>query len=143
MSKDKIGVGMIGYKFMGKAHSNAFRQAPVFFDTTLTPVLKAICGRNEEGVKEAAERYGWEGYETSWEKLVKRDDIDLVDINTPNNSHAEIAIAAAENGKHILLEKPMAMNAQEAQEMLDAVKKAGVKLNEDTPGRLGGLYATQ
>jgi predicted dehydrogenase len=122
-----INVGMVGYKFMGKAHSNAFRQAPVFFDTPLTPVLKAICGRNEEGVKEAAEKYGWEGYETSWEKLVKRDDIDLIDINTPNSSHAEIAIAAAENGKHILLEKPMAMNLSEAKEMVKAVKKAGVK----------------
>lgn len=122
-----INVGMIGYKFMGKAHSNAFRQVSVFFDSPLTPVLKAICGRDEEGVKEAAAKYGWESHETSWKKLVKRDDIDLVDINTPNNSHAEIAIAAAENGKHVFLEKPMAMNLNEAKEIVKAVKKAGVK----------------
>ena len=122
-----INIGMIGYKFMGKAHSNAFRQVSVFFDSPLTPVLKAICGRDEEGVKEAAKKYGWESYETSWKKLVKRDDIDLVDINTPNSSHAEIAIAAAENGKHILLEKPMAMNLNEAKEIVKAVKKSGVK----------------
>jgi len=122
-----IRVGMIGYKFMGKAHSNAFRQVPVFFDPPLIPELKAICGRNESGVREAAKKYGWESYETSWKKLVERDDIDLVDINTPNNSHAEIAIAAAENGKHIFLEKPMALSMKEAKEIVKAVKKAGVK----------------
>ena len=72
-----IGVGMIGYKFMGKAHSNAFRQVPVFFKSPLTPVLKAICGRDEEGVKAAAETYGWESYETSWERLLEREDIEL------------------------------------------------------------------
>ncbi len=122
-----IGVGMVGYKFMGKAHSNAFRQVPVFFKPQLVPVLKAICGRDEAGVKQAARTYGWESYETSWEKLVKRPDIELVDINTSNNSHAEIAIAAAENGKHIFLEKPMAMNLKEAEAIARAVKKAGVK----------------
>lgn len=122
-----IGVGMIGYKFMGKAHSNAFRQVPFFFKSPLTPVLKAICGRDEEGVKEAAETYGWESYETSWERLLEREDIELVDISTPNVSHAEIAIAAAEKGKHIFLEKPMAMNLEEAKAVAEAVKRAGVK----------------
>jgi predicted dehydrogenase len=123
----KIGVGMIGYKFMGKAHSNAFRQVPVFFKSPLTPVLKAICGRDEAGVKAAAETYGWESYETSWERLLEREDIELVDISTPNNSHAEIAIAAAKKGKHIFLEKPMAMNLEEAKAVAEAVKKAKVK----------------
>jgi len=122
-----IGVGMIGYKFMGKAHSNAFRQVPVFFKSPLTPVLKAICGRDEEGVKAAAEAYGWESYETSWERLLEREDIELVDISTPNDSHAEIAIAAAKKGKHIFLEKPMAMNLKEAKAVVKAVKKANVK----------------
>jgi predicted dehydrogenase len=122
-----IGVGMIGYKFMGKAHSNAFRQVPVFFKSPLTPVLKAICGRDEEGVKAAAETYGWESYETSWERLLEREDIELVDISTPNDSHAEIAIAAAKKGKHIFLEKPMAMNLKEAKAVVKAVKKANVK----------------
>ena len=122
-----IGVGMIGYKFMGKAHSNAFRQVPVFFKSPLTPVLKAICGRDEEGVKAAAETYGWESYETSWERLLEREDIELVDISTPNDSHAEIAIAAAKRGKHIFLEKPMAMNLKEAKAVAKAVKKANVK----------------
>ena len=123
----KINVGMVGYKFMGKAHSNAFRQVAVFYDPPHVPVLKALCGRDEDGVKNAAARYGWESYETSWKDLVRRDDIDLVDINTPNSSHAEIAIAAAENGKHVLLEKPMAMNLAEAKDMAEAVKRAGVK----------------
>jgi predicted dehydrogenase len=126
MSK-KIRVGMVGYKFMGKAHSNAWRQVPVFFDSPLVPELKAICGRDEEGVKAAAERYGWESCETSWKKLVERDDIDIVDINTPNSSHAEIAIAAAEHGKHVFIEKPLAMNLEEAKRIADAVRKAGVK----------------
>jgi predicted dehydrogenase len=127
MAKKTIGVGMIGYKFMGKAHSNAFRQVPVFFDCPLVPELKAICGRDEEGVKEAAAKYGWESYETSYEDLLNRDDIELVDINTPNSTHAEIAVAAAKKGKHIFLEKPMAMNLNEAREIVEAVKKAGVK----------------
>jgi len=127
MAERMINVGMIGYKFMGKAHSNAYRQVPVFFDCPLIPRLKTICGRNEAGVKEAAEKYGWESYETSWKKLIEREDIELVDINTPNNTHAEIAIAAAEKGKHIFLEKPMAMNLDEAKAVVKAVRKAGVK----------------
>jgi predicted dehydrogenase len=122
-----INVGMVGYKFMGKAHSNAYRQVSEFYDPPLVPVMKAICGRDEKGVKEARDKYGWETYETSWKDLIQRDDIALVDINTPNSSHAEIAIAAAEKGKHVFLEKPMAMNLKEAKAMAQAVKRAGVK----------------
>lgn len=123
----KINVGLIGYKFMGKAHSHAFKDMSMFFDASAQPVMKAICGRNEEAVKDAAERWGWESYETSWQRIIERDDIDLVDICTGNDSHRDIAIAAAQAGKDILLEKPMAPTLAEAREMLDAVEKAGVK----------------
>ena len=100
-----IGVGLVGYKFMGKSHSNAYRQVASFFpDLALRPELKALCGRDAAAVSQAAEQYGWQGYETDWRKLVARDDIGLVDVSTPGDSHAEIAIAAAENGKHVLRE---------------------------------------
>lgn len=122
----KINVGLVGYKFMGKAHSHAYKDMPMFFDADAVPVMKAICGRNEEAVREAAEKWGWEGYETSWERLVARPDIDLVDISTPGDSHKDIAIAAAQNGKHVFSEKPLANDLSEAREMLAAVQKAGV-----------------
>lgn len=123
-----LNVGLVGYKFMGKAHSNAYRQVAHFFDDMeLTPVLKAICGRNEEGVKHAQQVMGWESYETDWRRLIERDDIDLIDVSTPGNLHAEISIAAAKAGKHVLCEKPLGNNAQEAKRMLDAVEQAGVK----------------
>ncbi|PFI60735.1 dehydrogenase [Priestia megaterium] len=117
---------MIGYKFMGKAHSHAYRDVSFYFNTNVEPVLQAICGRNEEGVKESAAKMGWLGYETDWRTLIKRDDIDLIDIVTPNNSHAEIAIAAAEAGKHIYCEKPLAMTLEQSKRMLEAVEKNGV-----------------
>ncbi len=123
----KVNVGLVGYKFMGKAHSHAYHDVAMFFDLDAVPVMKAICGRDEKGVKAAAERFGWETYETSWEKLVKRDDIDLVDITAPSNAHKEIGIAAAEAGKHVFCEKPLALNLADAREMLRAVEKAGVK----------------
>lgn len=123
----KVNVGLVGYKFMGKAHSHAYHDVAMFFDLDAVPVMKAICGRDEKGVKAAAERFGWETYETSWEKLVKRDDIDLVDITAPSNAHKEIGIAAAEAGKHVFCEKPLALNLADAREMLKAVEKAGVK----------------
>ena len=104
----KINVGLIGYKFMGKAHSHAYLDMPKFFRAKAMPVMKAICGRDERGVKAVAENWGWESYDTSWKNLIKRDDIDLIDISTPNYTHCEIAIAAAEAGKHIFCEKPMA-----------------------------------
>ena len=98
----KVNVGLVGYKFMGKAHSNAYSDVAMFFDLDAEPVMKAICGRNEEGVKAAADKFGWEGYETDWQKLVKRDDIDLVDVTAPSNFHKEIALGAIENGKRPL-----------------------------------------
>jgi predicted dehydrogenase len=126
MSKKQIRIGMVGYKFMGKAHSHAYRDVPFFFDSDGVPVMQAICGRDEGGVKAAAQKLGWASYETDWHKLIERDDIDLIDIGAPNNAHAEIAIAAAQAGKHILCEKPLAMSVEEAKKMLEAVNKAGV-----------------
>ncbi len=126
MSKN-INVGMIGYKFMGKAHSHAYRDVAMFFETETIPVMKVICGRSEQALAEAAKRFGWENYETSWEKIIQRDDIDLIDINTPNSTHRDIAVAAAKAGKAIICEKPLAKNLSEAEEMLNEVEKAGVK----------------
>jgi len=123
--KKEIRVGMIGYKFMGKAHSNAYRNLPFFFDLNVVPVMKAISGRNEAKVKEAAQAFGWESYETDWRKLIERDDIDMIDIATPNNMHYKMAIAAAKAGKHIICEKPLAMNTRQAKEMYDAACKSG------------------
>ncbi len=99
----------------------------MFFKMKATPVMKAICGRTEANVAEVSKTYGWQSYETSWEKLIARSDIDLVDISTPVNLHKDIAIAAAKAGKYIFCEKPMAMSLDEANEMLEAVEKAGVK----------------
>lgn len=124
---ETIGVGLVGYKFMGKAHSNAYRQVASFFpDVKLTPEMVALCGRDEAGVKAAAAQMGWQGYETDWRTLVARADIGLVDVSTPGDSHAAIAIEAAKNGKHIFCEKPLANTLAEARQMLDAVTRAGV-----------------
>ncbi len=125
--KPAIQVGMVGYKFMGKAHSNAFRKVGMFFDLDREIRMKAICGRDETWVRQAADKFGWEGIETDWRKLVCRDDIDLIDITTPSNFHKEIAIAAAENGKAVFCEKPLALNLADAREILAAVRKTGVK----------------
>ncbi|MFG6150288.1 Gfo/Idh/MocA family protein [Halobacillus sp. B23F22_1] len=114
---------MIGYQFMGKMHSHAYRDLPFFFDPALKPSLKAISGRDEEAVKQAAEIMGWESYETDWRRLIDRKDIDVIDIVTPNHTHAEIAIAAAEAGKHIISEKPLALTVEEAEQMYEAVQK--------------------
>jgi predicted dehydrogenase len=123
----KVNVGLVGYKFMGKAHSNAYSDVAMFFDMDAEPVMKAICGRSEEGVKAAAEKFGWESYETSWEDLVKRDDVHLVDVTAPSNFHKEISIGAIENGKNVFCEKPLALNLADAREMLQAAEEAGVK----------------
>ncbi len=123
----EIKVGLIGYKFMGKAHSNAYMTVGKFFDTKAKPVMQAVCGRNAAAVAEFADRWGWQSHETSWESLVARDDIDLVDIGTPGSTHAEIAIGAAKAGKHVFCEKPLAMNLDESRQMLAAVRTAGVK----------------
>ncbi|MDQ0338819.1 putative dehydrogenase [Caldalkalibacillus uzonensis] len=121
-----LNVGMIGYKFMGKAHSHAYRDVSFYFNPSLKPVLKTIVGRNEVGVKQAAAQFGFEAAHTDWRELIKSDEIDLIDIVTPNNTHAEMVIEAAQAGKHILCEKPLAMNVQEGKEMLKAVQEAGV-----------------
>lgn len=120
-------IGMVGYKFMGRAHSHAFRTAPYFFDIKENVELVAVCGRDEVAVADFAAGQGWASYHTDWRDLVARDDIDIIDIGTPNSSHYEIALAAAQAGKHILLEKPMAMNLTEAREMLRAAEAAGIK----------------
>ncbi len=122
-----INIGLVGYKFMGKAHSNAYSRLGMFFDADAAVKMKAICGRDEEWVKSAAEKFGWEGYETSWEKLVKRNDIDVIDITAPSNAHKDIAIAAASEGKHIFCEKPLALTLSDARLMYEAAKKANIK----------------
>ncbi|MFH5802726.1 Gfo/Idh/MocA family protein [Alienimonas sp. DA493] len=124
--KPTLNIGLIGYGFMGRAHSNAYVQAGNFFDLPRKPVLKAICARNKDRAQAFADQWGYESVETDWRELLKRDDIDAVDIAVPNNLHHEIAIAAAEAGKAILCEKPLALNAAQGQEMVAAVEKAGV-----------------
>lgn len=119
-------VGMIGYRFMGKAHSNAWRQAPHFFPLKAGIEMSTICGRDPQALESARAQLGWNRASTDWREVVDSPDIDVVDINTPNDSHAEIAIAAAKAGKHILCEKPLAMNVAQCKEMLDAAKKAKV-----------------
>jgi predicted dehydrogenase len=119
-------VAMIGYAFMGKAHSNAYRQVPAFFSPRLEPRMKVVCGRNREGAESAARTYGWQEAATDWREVVTRPDIDLIDICTPGDSHAEIAIAAAQAGKAVFCEKPLANTIKEAEAMLAAVEKHGV-----------------
>src|SRR5438045_129651 len=125
-NKPKLNVGVVCYGFMGRTHANGFSQAPHFFDLPVQPVLKAACGRDSAKVQSYADRWGFESVETTWQDLVDRKDIDLIDICTPNNSHAEIAIAAAAAGKMILCEKPLAMNGAEGLKMVEAVEKAKV-----------------
>jgi len=125
MERGEIGVGLVGYKFMGRAHSNAYRQVANFFDVDPAPRMAAICGRDEAGVREAADTLGWESYETDYRTLMARDDIGLVDIATPGNTHREIVLAALEAGKHVLCEKPLANTLPEAREMLAAARDAG------------------
>ena len=126
MARKNLNIGLIGYGFMGRTHSNAFLQAPHFFDVPYQPVLKAVCARNPERVKTFAENWGYQSVETDWRALVQRSDIDLIDIASPNDTHAEIAIAAAKAGKMVLCEKPLGRTAAEAKAMADAVDSAGV-----------------
>lgn len=122
MHQKTLNVGIIGYKFMGKAHSNAYRQVGRFFDELeVKPVLKAICGRDEAGVSKAAQTMGWESYETDWRRMLDRKDIDIIDVAVPGNLHAEVVIAAAQAGKHVMCEKPLGNTSEEAKRMLDAV----------------------
>lgn len=125
MAKE-LNVGLVGYKFMGKAHANAYLSVAKFFDTKLTPVMKAVCGRDPQAVGEFAQQWGWESVETDWRKLVEREDIDLIDVGSPGHTHAEIAIAAAQAGKHVYCEKPLANNLEDCKKMVAAVRDAGV-----------------
>ena len=126
--KKEVRIGLIGCGFMGRTHSNAYNRVPNFFpEQEYQPVLKAVCSRSEDKVRAFADQWGYESVETDWKKLVSRGDIDAVDICTPNDTHAEIAIAAAQAGKMVLTEKPLARNIEEAKQMVDAVEKAGVK----------------
>jgi predicted dehydrogenase len=122
----EVNVALIGYAFMGRAHSNAWRQVSSFFSPKLTPRLKVICGRDRTSVRKASRRLGWEEWATDWREVVSREDIDIVDVVTPGDTHAEIAIAAARAGKAILCEKSLANDVREARKMLAAVKRAGV-----------------
>ncbi|HBL77190.1 MAG TPA: dehydrogenase [Prolixibacteraceae bacterium] len=128
MLKKEIRVALIGHQFMGIAHSNAYRNAAMWEGIPAKITLKCLCAKDSpENLREFADKYGWEEVETDWQKVVTRDDIDLISIATPNFLHKEIAIEAAKNGKHVLCEKPLANNLEEALEMLNAVEKAGVK----------------
>lgn len=126
MKKRSLRIGLIGYNFMGKAHSNAWRQAPKFFDLPCDVELRTICGRSRANAESAASRLGWTQASTDWRAVVEDPEIDVVDICTPNDSHHEIALAAAAAGKAILCEKPLAMNVSQCAEMVAAVKKARV-----------------
>jgi predicted dehydrogenase len=123
-SRPTLAVGMVGHAFMGNAHSQAWRTAPRFFDLPLTPTMQVLCGRDEARAAEAAQRLGWAESETDWRALVERRDIDLVDICTPGDTHAEIAIAALGAGKHVLCEKPLANSVEEAEQMTAAAERA-------------------
>jgi predicted dehydrogenase len=122
----KLNVGLVGYGFMGRAHSNGYRRVSNFFKLDYEPVLKAACARSEDKIKAFADQWGYESIETDWRKLIARKDIDAIDICTPNNTHAEIAIAAAKAGKMVLCEKPLSMNGPEGRKMVAVVEKAGV-----------------
>ncbi|POX40177.1 dehydrogenase [Streptomyces sp. Ru73] len=119
-----LGIGMVGYAFMGAAHSQGWRTVARAFDLPLRPAMNAVCGRDADGVRAAADRLGWGAAETDWRALIARDDVDLVDICTPGDSHAEIAIAALEAGKHVLCEKPLANTVEEAEAMVAAAEAA-------------------
>src|SRR6476660_776250 len=122
-----IGIGLIGYAFMGAAHSQAWRTAPHFFDLPLRPELTVLAGRNATAVADAAGRLGWASTETDWRRVLERDDVALVDVCTPGDTHAEIAIAALEAGKHVLCEKPLANSVAEAEAMAEAAARAAAR----------------
>ena len=126
MAKTILNIGMVGYGFMGRTHSNAFLQAGRFFDLQYQPVLKAVCARNATRAESFAANWGYESTETEWRKLVERKDIDLIDIASPNDTHADIAIAAAKAGKIVMCEKPLGRTSAEAAAMVDAVESAKV-----------------
>lgn len=128
MEKKKLRIGLIGTGFMGRTHSNGFNRIKNFFpQLAYEPVMQAVCSRNEANVKAFAEQWGYASYETDWRKLIARDDIDAVDICTPNDTHAEIAIAAAKAGKMILCEKPLSRTLAEGEEMVKVIEETGVR----------------
>jgi predicted dehydrogenase len=126
MTKKPLRIGLVGYGFMGRTHSNAFARVNQFFDVPYRPVLQAVCARDAGKVAAFAEQWGYASTETDWRKLVERPDIDLIDIASPNDTHAQIAIAAAQAGKMVLSEKPLGRNAAESERMVEAVEKASV-----------------
>ena len=121
-----VNVAIIGTKFMGKAHSNAWNSVNHFFNLDIRPVMKVACGQDEKGTKDFAMNWGWEEAVTDWKKVVEREDIDIIDICTPTYLHKDIVLAAAKNGKQIFCEKPIALNYAEAKEMYEAAHGAGV-----------------
>ena len=125
-TKKPLNIGIVGYGFMGRTHANAFRKVTNFFDTPFQPILKAACGRDQTKLHSYAERWGWESMETDWKRLIERKDIDLIDICTPNDTHAEIAIAAARAGKMVMCEKPLSMDGKQGEEMVREIEKAKV-----------------
>lgn len=127
MSQPTLNIALIGYKFMGRAHSQAWATVSKFFDLDAQPVMKVVCGRDEAAVSEFAKRWGWQSSCTDWREVVARDDVDVVDISTPGYTHCDIAVAAAQAGKHVFCEKPLAFTLEEARAMRDAAKSAGVK----------------
>jgi len=126
MSDGQINVGLVGASFMGRAHSNAYLKVGHYFDLPTKSVMRAACDINSDSLNSLVIKYGWETKETSWEKLIKRDDIDLIDICTANITHLPIAVAAANAGKHIICEKPLCLNSEEAQQMLDVAESANI-----------------
>ena len=128
-----LNIGMIGYGFMGRAHTNGYKRVNDFFELPYRPVLKAACGRDAAKVKDFADNWGYESIETDWRKLIARDDIDAVDICTPNNLHKEIAIACAEAGKKILCEKPLAS--------LISLERDAVNANRGSADSMEGMRA--
>jgi predicted dehydrogenase len=126
MAKKQLNIGMVGYGFMGRTHSNAFSQVPHFFDLEHRPVLKTICARSADKAKAFADQWGYESSVADWRKLVDDKSIDLIDIASPNDTHMDIAIAAAQAGKMVMCEKPLGRSAAESRKMVDAVEKAGV-----------------
>src|SRR6059058_5011853 len=125
--KPRFGVGMVGYAFMGAAHSQAWRTAGRFFDLPYAVDMTVLGGRNVDAARTAAAKLGWAGVETDWRRLIERADVDLVDVCTPGDTHAEIAVAALEAGKHFLCEKPLANSVAEAETMAEAAARAAAR----------------
>ena len=124
--KKKLNIGLVGYGFMGRTHTNGYKRANDFFELEHRPVLQAACGRDVAKTKAFADQWGWQSVESDWRRLVERDDIDAIDICTPNDSHAEIALECIKHGKMILCEKPLALNGEQGEKMVAAVEKSGL-----------------